>query len=56
LDAPIREQLALLIAQQNHCDYCLSAHTAIGKMVGLKENQIVESVKEKAAAIVRRPL
>ena len=43
LDAKTREQLALLTAQQNHCDYCLSAHTAIGKMVGLKQEQIVAS-------------
>ena len=50
LDAPIREQLALVTAQQNHCDYCLSAHTAIGKMVGLKENQIVESREGKGGS------
>jgi uncharacterized peroxidase-related enzyme len=43
LDAKIREELALVTAQQNHCDYCLSAHTAIGKMVGLKEDQIIGS-------------
>jgi uncharacterized peroxidase-related enzyme len=41
----IREQLALAIAQQNQCDYCLSAHTAIGKMVGLTQQQIVASRK-----------
>jgi len=43
LDAKTREQLALLTAQKNHCDYCLSAHTAIGKMVGLNHEQIVAS-------------
>jgi uncharacterized peroxidase-related enzyme len=43
LNAKVREQLALLTAQRNHCDYCLSAHTAIGKMVGLKQEQIVAS-------------
>src|SRR5471030_818270 len=43
LDAKTREQLALLTAQQNHCDYCLSAHTAIGKMAGLNQDQIVAS-------------
>jgi uncharacterized peroxidase-related enzyme len=45
LDAKLREETALLIAQQNHCDYCLSAHTAIGKVVGLSEKQIVDSRK-----------
>jgi len=43
LDARTREQLALLTAQENHCNYCLSAHTAIGKMVGLNHDQIVAS-------------
>ncbi len=43
LDAKTREQLALVTAQSNHCDYCLSAHTAIGKMVGLKPEEIAES-------------
>ncbi|OSY88968.1 peroxidase [Tenacibaculum holothuriorum] len=32
-----REQLALAIAEENECNYCLSAHTAIGKMNGLTE-------------------
>lgn len=35
-----REQLALTIAEENECNYCLSAHTAIGKMNGLSEDQI----------------
>jgi uncharacterized peroxidase-related enzyme len=43
LDAKTREQIALLTAQENRCDYCLSAHTAIGKMVGLSHDQIVAS-------------
>ncbi len=45
LDAKTREELALVTAQQNRCDYCLSAHTAIGKMVGLNHDQIVDSRK-----------
>jgi uncharacterized peroxidase-related enzyme len=45
LDPQIREHIALFAAQQNHCDYCLSAHTAIGKMVGLKPEQIIETRK-----------
>ena len=35
-----REQLALAIAEENNCNYCLSAHTAIGKMNGLSDEQI----------------
>ena len=43
LDAKTREELALLTAQENGCDYCLSAHTAIGKMVGLTAEEIIAS-------------
>ncbi|MCA8950918.1 MAG: peroxidase-related enzyme [Planctomycetes bacterium] len=35
LPAALREQIALAVAEINQCDYCLSAHAAIGKMVGL---------------------
>ena len=34
-----REQLALAIAEENACNYCLSAHTAIGKMNGLSSEE-----------------
>ncbi|MFT4112649.1 carboxymuconolactone decarboxylase family protein [Silvibacterium sp.] len=43
LSPKLREQLALLVAQQNHCNYCLSAHTAIGKLVGLRQEQLTGS-------------
>ncbi|OCK43506.1 peroxidase [Tenacibaculum soleae] len=50
-----REQLALAIAEENECDYCLSAHTAIGKMNGLtdaetEQNRQGLSSDEKVAA------
>lgn len=41
LDARLREQLALISAEVNGCGYCASAHTAIGKMVGLGEDAIL---------------
>ena len=44
-----REKLALSIAEENDCDYCLSAHTAIGKMNGLSEEEITASRKSNAA-------
>ncbi len=44
-----REQLALSIAEENDCDYCLSAHTAIGKMNGLSDEEIIESRKANIA-------
>lgn len=43
LDAKLREQLALVVAESNGCDYCLSAHSAIGKMVGLNDNETLSS-------------
>lgn len=43
LNAKLREQIALTVADANACEYCLSAHTAIGKMVGLNETELVAS-------------
>lgn len=31
LRARLREQIAIAVAQDNACDYCLSAHTALGR-------------------------
>jgi uncharacterized peroxidase-related enzyme len=47
LSAKLREQIALVTAQENHCNYCLSAHSAIGKMVGLSHEQVVASREAK---------
>lgn len=48
LNAKLREQIALTVADANSCEYCLSAHTAIGKMVGLDENELVASRRATA--------
>jgi uncharacterized peroxidase-related enzyme len=48
LSARLREQVALIVAEANICEYCLSAHTAIGKMVGLSEDDISASRQAKA--------
>ncbi len=58
LSAKVREQLALAVAQANECDYCLAAHSTIGKMVGLTSDQITDSrlggaVDPKADALIR---
>lgn len=42
-DAKQREAIALAVAEANSCEYCLSAHTAIGKMVGLDEDAILQA-------------
>ncbi len=43
LDARFREQIALTVAQANSCEYCLSAHSLLGKMAGLTPEQIASS-------------
>ena len=41
LNAKVREQIALVSAETNGCGYCASAHTALGKLTGLREEEIV---------------
>lgn len=48
LSAKIREQIALTVAEKNDCDYCLAAHSTIGKMVGLSIDQIQDSRRGSA--------
>ncbi len=50
LDAKERERIALAVGQANACQYCLSAHTAIGKSVGLSDADIAASRKGAASA------
>jgi uncharacterized peroxidase-related enzyme len=40
LDARTRERIAVALAQKNACEYCLSAHTAIGRKAGLTGDEI----------------
>jgi uncharacterized peroxidase-related enzyme len=49
LPAKTREQIALTVGQVNSCGYCLSAHSTIGKMVGLTAEQILESRRGSSA-------
>lgn len=55
LDTQTRERLALAVAEQNACQYCVSAHTAIGRKAGLDAGEMIAnrrgtSADEKAAA------
>lgn len=57
LGTRVREQIALVVGQDNSCEYCLSAHTAIGRMVGLSESEISDgrhgtSTDAKNAAVL----
>ena len=58
LPAKDRERIALAVGQANGCEYCLAAHSTIGRMVGLTADQILDSrrgtsVESKSAAIVQ---
>ena len=43
LSPKFREQIALAVSEVNDCQYCLSAHSAIGRSVGLSEEAIGDS-------------
>lgn len=58
LDPQTRERIALAVAQQNSCEYCVSAHTAIGRKAGLdgteiQANRAGTSQDAKAAVAVK---
>jgi len=42
LNARAREVVNLAVSQVNQCVYCLAAHTALGKMNGFSDEQILE--------------
>lgn len=41
LDPKTRERIALAVAEQNACQYCVSAHTAIGRKAGLDGDEML---------------
>ncbi|MCR9228209.1 MAG: carboxymuconolactone decarboxylase family protein [Flavobacteriaceae bacterium] len=49
LKAKEKEVVNLAVSQVNNCIYCLSAHTAIGKMNGFTDGQILELRAGKAS-------
>lgn len=49
LKAKEREVINLVTSQVNGCHYCQSAHTALGKMNGFTDEQIIEIRKGGAA-------
>ncbi|HEY6902638.1 MAG TPA: carboxymuconolactone decarboxylase family protein [Puia sp.] len=42
LRAKEKEAINLVVSQVNDCDYCLSAHTALAKLNGFTDEQILE--------------
>src|SRR5215831_13955125 len=49
LPARVREQLALDVGEANHCDYCVSAHSALGQRAGLTEQDVLDSRRGASA-------
>jgi uncharacterized peroxidase-related enzyme len=49
LPAKVREQLALNVGEANHCDYCVSAHSLLGKRAGLSDQDVVDSRRGESA-------
>ncbi len=56
LSPRLREQIALVVGETNRCEYCLAAHTALGKGAGLTEAEtrdarraVASDDKERAA-------
>ena len=57
IDKATQERIALAVAEGNGCEYCVSAHTAIGRHAGLSNDEMALNRKgtssdTKAAAIV----
>lgn len=49
LDPKTRERIALAVAEQNACQYCVSAHTAIGRKVGLDNQEMLANRSGRSA-------
>lgn len=50
LDVQVRERLALVVAQANGCDYCLSAHTYLASNFAKLDASEVAAARRGAAA------
>ncbi len=49
LPVSLHEQIALAVAEVNACDYCLSAHTVLGRGAGLSNDQLRASREASAS-------
>jgi AhpD family alkylhydroperoxidase len=49
INAKAREVVNLVVSEVNSCEYCLAAHTIIGKSSGLTDEQILEIRSGKAS-------
>ncbi|MFI7672222.1 carboxymuconolactone decarboxylase family protein [Actinophytocola sp. NPDC049390] len=49
LGAKLGEQVAVAVADRNRCDYCLSAHTLLGKKAGATAEEMAEAQSGRSA-------
>nr|WP_182870576.1 carboxymuconolactone decarboxylase family protein [Rhodopirellula sp. JC639] len=49
LPARLREQISLVVGETNGCDYCVAAHTALGKGAGLSEKETCDARRAVAS-------
>jgi len=49
LSPELRERIAITVAEQNSCTYCLSAHTAAGRAVGIPTDELMRSRSGESA-------
>lgn len=50
IDVRTRQRLAILVAELNGCDYCLSAHTYLGKNVAKLDDQEMAANRDGASS------
>jgi uncharacterized peroxidase-related enzyme len=48
LSAGLREQISLAVAGASGCDYCASAHAAVGKKLGLDASELQMNLRGEA--------
>jgi uncharacterized peroxidase-related enzyme len=58
IGAALGEQIAVAVANRNACDYCLAAHTALGRKAGVSGEALAaaqsgESADARTAAVLR---
>lgn len=58
IGAALGEQIAVAVANRNACDYCLAAHTALGRKAGVSGDDLAaaqsgESADLRTAAVLR---
>lgn len=51
LSPKLREQIAVTVARINGCDYCLAGHSALGKKVGLDDDELRTNMNAESADV-----